>query len=402
MNWFGELIQKEITKNDSVLDLGCGIMQATTDVIEYRKTRNPFKNLRVIKCKSLLGCDMWRSYLDVAKKYFPVVQISMNELDRFVDESFDVVMCLDVLEHLELQEALNAIENMKRIARKKLIIYTPSNFKTNEEHVENVWNLGENRFQEHKSFLEPKLLKKLGFSISFPYPDKNTLGIFNKQDLEGTENGIQQMKLNNKNTTDRTYEYWKEAANGNLNKVMNKICDNYNKDDFNLNKDSIIFNLNIKFKKEDIVLDLACGIGRTCKWVAPKVARYIGIDFIPAMIDKARIFNKDYQNAEFFVNDGKTLSSWDIPIDIVYCELAFQHMLKPVQQSYVKEIYRVLKQNGRFYGQLPRLSYYKDETYSLSEEEAKELLKDFNVTWIQIHNKYPYPYYYFKAMKEIS
>jgi ubiquinone/menaquinone biosynthesis C-methylase UbiE len=191
MNWFGELIQKEITKNDTVLDLGCGIMQATTDVIEYRKTRNPFKDLRVIKCKSLLGCDMWRSYLDVAKKHFPVIQISMNELDRFVDESFDVVMCLDVLEHLELQEAINAIEHMKRIARKKVIIYTPSSFKTNEEHVENVWDLGENRFQKHKCFLEPKLLQKLWFSISFPYPDKNTLGIFNKQELEeGIVNGI--------------------------------------------------------------------------------------------------------------------------------------------------------------------------------------------------------------------
>jgi len=191
MNWFGELIQKEITKNDTVLDLGCGIMQATTDVIEYRKTRNPFKDLRVIKFKSLLGCDMWRSYLDVAKKHFPVIQISMNELDRFVDESFDVVMCLDVLEHLELQEAINAIEHMKRIARKKVIIYTPSSFKTNEEHVENVWDLGENRFQKHKCFLEPKLLQKLWFSISFPYPDKNTLGIFNKQELEeGIVNGI--------------------------------------------------------------------------------------------------------------------------------------------------------------------------------------------------------------------
>jgi len=208
------------------------------------------------------------------------------------------------------------------------------------------------------------------------------------------------LKIYNKNPTDRTYEYWKNAAKGNLEKVMNKICDGYNKNDFNLNKDSIIFTLDIKFTREDVVLDLGCGIGRTCKWVAPKVAEYIGIDFIPEMIDKAKIYNKDFENAKFFVNDGKTFGSWDIPIDIVYCELAFQHMLKPVQKSYVKEIYRVLKPNGRFYGQLPKLSYYKDSTYSLSDEESKELLKDFKVTWIQTYTKFSYSYYYFKAVKE--
>lgn len=208
------------------------------------------------------------------------------------------------------------------------------------------------------------------------------------------------LKIYNKNPTDRTYEYWKNAAKGNLEKVMNKICDGYNKNDFNLNKDSIIFTLDIKFTREDVVLDLGCGIGRTCKWVAPKVAEYIGIDFIPEMIDKAKIYNKDFENAKFFVNDGKTFGSWDGHIDIVYCELAFQHMLKAVQESYVKEIYRVLKPNGRFYGQLPKFSYYKDNTYSLSDEESKELLKDFKVTWIQTYGKLPYSYYYFKAVKE--
>jgi ubiquinone/menaquinone biosynthesis C-methylase UbiE len=183
MNWLGEIIQKQITKNDSVLDCGCGIMQATTDVIEYRKTRNPFKDYKKLICKSLLGIDIWKPYLTTARFYFPVVQIAMNELDRFVDYSFDVVICLDVLEHLEHEEAVKAIMEMKRIARRKVIIYTPSTFSTNEEHVENVWNMGENQLQIHRCFLEPKLLEKLEFSISYPEPDKNTLGIFDKEKL---------------------------------------------------------------------------------------------------------------------------------------------------------------------------------------------------------------------------
>jgi ubiquinone/menaquinone biosynthesis C-methylase UbiE len=211
------------------------------------------------------------------------------------------------------------------------------------------------------------------------------------------------LKLLKKHPTDRTYEFWQKAAEGDFAKVMNKICDGYNKDDFNLNKDSIIFALDIKFKKEDVVLDLGCGIGRTCKWVAPQVAKYIGVDFIPEMIKKARIHNKEFQNAEFIVNDGRRFGSlWGNTVDIVYCELAFQHMVKPVQETYVKEIFRVLKPNGKFYGQLPQLSYYKNDTYALSSEEAKELLKDFNMTWIQTYSKYPHAYFHFKAIKEIT
>jgi len=183
MNWLGKLIQKHVNSNDTVLDLGCGIMQATTDSITKSNRKKKLfrkKEPEVLECKTVLGCDIWDKYLNVAKNYFPVAKISMNELDRFMDDSFDVVICLDVLEHLELKEALNSIDQMKRISRKKVIVYTPSKFKTNEEHVENVWNLGENLYQEHKCFIEPSKLEGLGFKISFPEPDKNTLGVWLK------------------------------------------------------------------------------------------------------------------------------------------------------------------------------------------------------------------------------
>jgi ubiquinone/menaquinone biosynthesis C-methylase UbiE len=194
MNWFGKIIQKHVSKNDTVLDLGCGIMQSTTNVLETidRDKYSTFRwkkrqiihflqnSPKIIQCKSLLGCDIWPKYLDVSKQYFPVLKLGMDELDRFMDDSFDVVLCIDVLEHLLLDDAILAINHMKRIARKKVLVYTPSKFETNEEHVENVWNLGENKFQKHQCFLSPETLKELDFSISFPKPDKNTLAIFTK------------------------------------------------------------------------------------------------------------------------------------------------------------------------------------------------------------------------------
>ena len=194
MDWLGKIIQKHVNSQDTVLDLGCGIMKSTTDILEVID-RDKYSNLawkkrkiihflqnspKIIQCKSLLGCDIWPKYLDISKQYFSVVKLGMGELDRFVDNSFDVVLCIDVLEHLSLDDAISAIEHMKRIARKTVMIYTPSKFETNEEHVENVWNLGKNQFQRHQCFLNPDKLKELGFMISFPEPDKNTLAIFKK------------------------------------------------------------------------------------------------------------------------------------------------------------------------------------------------------------------------------
>lgn len=196
MDWLGKIIQKYVNSQDTVLDLGCGIMKSTTDILEV-VDRDMYSNFtwkkrkiihflqhspKIIQCKSLLGCDLWPKYLDVSKQFFPVVKLGMDELDKFVDDSFDVVLCIDVLEHLSFDNAISSIEHMKRIARKIVIVYTPSKFETNEEHVENVWNLGENPLQRHHCFLSPDKLEELEFTISFPEPDKNTFAIFKKLD----------------------------------------------------------------------------------------------------------------------------------------------------------------------------------------------------------------------------
>jgi len=175
--------------------------------------------------------------------------------------------------------------------------------------------------------------------------------------------------------TDRTKHYWQKASEKSLEGVMENICDGFNQDTFVNSKQSLIFDANIQFKKTDVVLDLACGIGRTCKWVAPKVDWYIGIDFIEKMIDRARIFNMDFDNAHFYTNDGKTIDVISTGFcDIVYCELGFQHMEKDIQKSYIQDIFRVLKKQGRFYAQFPRFSFYKDESYSYTNTELLDLL----------------------------
>ena len=63
MNWLGHLVQKEVSIFDTVLDLGCGIMQATGG----------------LQARSILGADLVDAYLDQIKKHVATVKISMQQ-----------------------------------------------------------------------------------------------------------------------------------------------------------------------------------------------------------------------------------------------------------------------------------------------------------------------------------
>ncbi len=152
----------------------------------------------------------------------------------------------------------------------------------------------------------------------------------------------------------------------------------------------------MSFSAEMKVLDLACGMGRTCRWVAPHVKEYVGADFIPEMIEKAKSYNSSYSNAKFFVTDGKALNIFDDnTFDIIYSDLAFQHMVKSIQKSYSDDVYRVLKNEGLFYVQLPKIEYYKDDIFALTKKEYNDIMQKFLIVE-QIGTD---AYYYVKAKK---
>lgn len=176
--------------------------------------------------------------------------------------------------------------------------------------------------------------------------------------------------------SDLTREYWEDAAGGSVEKAVDKICDGYNPSQF-AETGGVHFDES-ELGASHVVLDLACGMGRTCRRVAGRVGEYHGVDFIPEMIAKAREYNRGIPNATFHVNDGKTLAGFaDATFDTVYSELAFQHMPKEVQRSYVAEAERVLKGGGLFFAQLPRMEFYGNAKYALTESEARGLLSPF-------------------------
>jgi len=161
----GDYIQDNIEETDTVLDLGCGIMQATLDIVSsYPKTR--------LKCKKLVGVDIYQPYLD----YLNDLKIETLQWDLtktplpFEDKSFDVILITDILEHLPtVEDANRLIEESMRIARKIIFFVTPSIFFKNETGIQNVYPYeqfeGHNEFQRHHLFLDRKYLKENGFKV---------------------------------------------------------------------------------------------------------------------------------------------------------------------------------------------------------------------------------------------
>jgi len=106
-----------------------------------------------------------------------------------------------------------------------------------------------------------------------------------------------------------------------------------------------------KIKEGDVVVDLGSGAGNDC-FVARKqtgaAGKVIGIDFTPAMIDKARQ-NADklgFNNVEFRQGDIENMPLTSNVADVVISNCVLN--LVPNKTAVINEIFRVLKPGGHF------------------------------------------------------
>lgn len=106
-----------------------------------------------------------------------------------------------------------------------------------------------------------------------------------------------------------------------------------------------------KIKKGDTVIDLGSGAGNDC-FVARKAAgedgRVIGIDFTPAMVEKARANAQQlgFSNVEFRQGDIDKMPISSNRADVVVSNCVLN--LVPDKDKVFKEIFRVLKEGGHF------------------------------------------------------
>lgn len=130
----------------SILDLGCGNGEK---VVLFRRS----------KC-SIVGADLWLPYLleclDL-RSYDNVVLCDVRQLP-FQEKSFDLVICLELLEHLPKNDGCKLLDDLERIARRRLVLSMPSGI-----HVQNAYD--DNPYQEHRSTWTPLELRSRGYRV---------------------------------------------------------------------------------------------------------------------------------------------------------------------------------------------------------------------------------------------
>ena len=129
-----------------------------------------------------------------------------------------------------------------------------------------------------------------------------------------------------------------------------------------------------KIKAGDTVIDLGSGAGNDCfiaRAEAGESGKIIGIDFTPAMIDKARANaeKRGFNNVEFRQGDIEKMPVTSNVADVIVSNCVLN--LVPNKDGVISEIYRVLKPGGHFsisdvvlMGELPEALQKDAEMYA--------------------------------------
>lgn len=137
-------LRKELIGCNTILDVGCG----KNSQIQY------------LNVYYSVGVDIFEPYLQESKEkkiHNKYIKTDITRI-KFKSNSFDAVLCTEVIEHLTKEEGTELIKKMKKWARKKVIITTPNGYKLQGTTHNNI-------FQKHKCGWNTKELRKLGFKV---------------------------------------------------------------------------------------------------------------------------------------------------------------------------------------------------------------------------------------------
>ncbi|WP_026903613.1 class I SAM-dependent methyltransferase [Pedobacter glucosidilyticus] len=118
----------EITKDNKILDAGCGPGRFTNFI--YEKT----------KAKKIVGSDFSPIAISIAKKNYPHIVFVEANLEDDSTEKYDLIFCLSVLEHLEYPEkTLNQLLKQLKTNGKLIITIPNGRIDSFEGHI-NFWS----------------------------------------------------------------------------------------------------------------------------------------------------------------------------------------------------------------------------------------------------------------------
>jgi ubiquinone/menaquinone biosynthesis C-methylase UbiE len=95
------------------------------------------------------------------------------------------------------------------------------------------------------------------------------------------------------------------------------------------------------------VIELGCGIGRYCRFMAKQGLRTTGIDFSSVAIARAKKrAAHDINRPDFIVGDVTNLKMGDRSFDVSFDIGCFHCLDENEQQKYETEVFRILKPDG--------------------------------------------------------
>lgn len=153
-------IRKELnTEIRTVLDIGCG----QGNVAKYGIRR---KGLYKV------GADIFAPDLKIARErgaHDDYVLCDACYLP-FKDGSFEVILCTEVLEHLDKEKGLKLLKDMENIASKMIILTTPVGFRCNAPlKIDTCSHDDTNPYQQHRAGWQDSELRDFGYRVYSPY-----------------------------------------------------------------------------------------------------------------------------------------------------------------------------------------------------------------------------------------
>jgi SAM-dependent methyltransferase len=133
----------------SVLDVGCGLALKS----------------QFIAAEIRVGLDLWRPYLERIDAKVPYVTVNADAMridELFLPNSFDLVLLLDIIEHLEKPDALRLMEKAETVARKAVVVETPKGFLA--QNID-ILGLGGDHLQTHRSGWDAEEFLVLGYDV---------------------------------------------------------------------------------------------------------------------------------------------------------------------------------------------------------------------------------------------
>jgi SAM-dependent methyltransferase len=135
-------------KGKSLLDAGCG----KGAPLQYLNRKGTYW---------AVGADIFEPYLRQCRIKLVHNDYVLCDISRlpFKDASFDIVLCLEVLEHLDRSQGEKLLKELERVACRQVILSTPAG-----RYEQTTYDA--NSYQEHRYCWHPAELKKLGYKVN--------------------------------------------------------------------------------------------------------------------------------------------------------------------------------------------------------------------------------------------